>query len=147
MTDAIINDPSLNVSLPSITASLVPINKRLKFLPRFFGTCHYSAGENMVYDFLSNVCSNYHGAYYHFFTLSNGGFYLAPDLKEPLKFSLPNYFDGAVPADAAGIIATLYVLNCLASEHKKNEHIELYYSLRDFALEHADRELILAAID
>lgn len=82
------------------------------------------------------------------YTLSNGGFYMAPDLKNPVLLAVDgNGFEGEMSPDAAGIVASLFALCSLAAQTEEDQHIELYHALRAYALEHAEARLILAAID
>ncbi|MCB1841848.1 MAG: antirestriction protein [Halioglobus sp.] len=50
----------------------------------------------------------YTGGYWHFYVLSNGGFYMAPEGDSVFKVSCDNYFTGKLSADALGITACLY---------------------------------------
>jgi hypothetical protein len=50
-------------------------------------------------------------------------------------------------ADAAGITACLFALSHLSFQTKNEKIAEHYHLLRDFALEHAEASIILAAID
>jgi hypothetical protein len=36
--------------------------------------------ENLIYEFMREMSPDCNGAYWRFFDLSNGGFYMAPDL-------------------------------------------------------------------
>ena len=41
------------------------------------------------------------------YTLSNGGFYMAPDIAQTWEVSCPNYYAGTLSSDALGIVACL----------------------------------------
>lgn len=93
--------------------------------------------------------------------LSNGSFYLYPSketgMPDKLCMSFPNSYMCEVSYKVAGIITTLYMMNYLAwqTDPNKNEIldeekakvIDLYYKLRDFAVEHEYCNDILSAID
>ena len=69
-----------------VVARLVPESERVKFIPGMFaGRVYY---EQSVFGFLDQICEQYKGARWHFYRLSNGGFYMAPDLDEQLKLSI-----------------------------------------------------------
>jgi hypothetical protein len=63
----------------AVTASLVTGEARPDFLPFYFGTRRMLRGEALVYGWMKRLCKSYDGGYWHFYTLSNGGFYMAPD--------------------------------------------------------------------
>ena len=133
------------------TASVVADKDRLAFLPKFFGLRHMMAGESQVYDWMKALCPSYCGGYWQFFTLSNGGFYMALDdggrgTHLHLRWS-GNGFDGEMSCDAAGVAVTLYALSHLAIETEDERIGELYHLLRDFAAFHAERRSIFAVID
>jgi len=58
-----------------------------------------------------------------------------------------NGYEGALSADAAGIVASLYVINQLCWLEQSDKMIDHYYSLRDYASEHSEANEIYAAID
>jgi len=137
----------------TIRAQQVPGHLRLAFLPRVFGPRHYSQAEAEVYGWMGNLCPDYHGGYWQFYDLSNGGFYLAPDTKVAVEQSgpvfivrAPNGFEGTMSYDAAGVVATMYAINGLI--WKGADHLDdAFYKLRDFAIEHPESRQILRAID
>ena len=131
----------------TIQVTLVDENERLSFLPKYFDKWMLSA-ENRIYDILNRFCSTYKGAYWNFYELSNGGFYMAPELKEMLHLVIEsNGFSGEMSADASGLISTLYVLNTLCYLSEDEQLINRYYWLRDYADEHPEAGKIFAAID
>lgn len=137
----------------TILPTLVPGHLRLAFLPRVFGPRHYGQAEAEVYGWMGNLCPEYHGGYWQFYDLSNGGFYLAPEAKVTADQAgpvfvvrAPNGFEETMSYDAAGITATLYAINSLI--WKGADHLEdAFYKLRDFAIEHRESRQILRAID
>ena len=136
--------------MTTITAILVPEHQRLSITPQLFKHYFPFKIEPCIFYFAHHLCENYHGAYWHFYMLSNNGFYMAPDSAEPLNFSSENGHIGQVSADAFGIICCLYAyshvsfsdnpeLSKLCSNH--------YHALREFALEHGEAMAIFRAID
>ena len=139
----------------SIVATRVPDHQRLAFLPRVFGPKHYRRGECAVFDWMARLCPDYRGGFWHFYDLSNGGFYLALDegsLKGPngaRQMHLvweDNAFEGTMSAAAAGVVASLFAINHLIWGGC-GELEDAYYALRDYAAEHPEGRQILRAID
>jgi len=134
-----------------VTASLVPNGKRMDFLPQLFPGL-YIHGEIYVYQNLESIADAYNGGYWNYYALSNGGFYMAPDIAETLHITVAgNFFDGDLSADAAGIVATLFALNRLmfktAGTTLCDRLMNNFYALRDYAAEHPEHRGIYGAID
>lgn len=132
----------------TIEAVRVPGDDMLPFLPTVVGNKHALQFEFRTYHRMSWLVDAYGGGQWHFFKLSNGGFYMVPAGSERVRVSVEsNGFAGEMTSEAAGIVASLFSLNDLANETGLDLHIERYYQLRDFALDHAEVALILGAID
>jgi hypothetical protein len=131
-----------------ITRTIVPDEARIAFLPSRLQRLSV-AFENRCYTLLTAQTREYKGGYWDFFTLSNGGFYMAPaSYEEGFSFSVPgNQYQGHMSADAAGIVASLVALNLLLWNWPSKQLNDLFFQLRAFALEHAEEEAILGAID
>ena len=132
----------------TIQAVQVQDNLRLNFLPKYFGKYFFKA-EPQIYSTLSKLASEYHGGYWNFFELSNGGFYMAPESdKSFLVYVQSNGYADCLSPDAAGIVSCLFVINQLCWANPNDEKmIEQYYLLRDYASEHYEANAIFAAID
>lgn len=136
------NDPH------AVTATEVPQFQRMRFLPDCFGERWMLNGEMAVFEWMRTLCASYSGAYWKFFRLSNGGFYMAVDQTEPMSLALDsNGFTGEVSADAAGIVATLFALSHLAHKTREGRFVDAFHALLDFADGHPEGRLIFAAID
>lgn len=133
--------------LEKVTAQLVGEGDRLEFLPKHFGVKHMLDGERLVYAYMGKFCSGYSGGYWHFYELSNGGFYLAPKQDEPMSLAMDNHFKGDLSPDAAGIVASLYAINHLANSTRQDSLIDAYHLLRYFAALHPEGASIMGAID
>lgn len=132
---------------PAITARRLSEGERLDALPRHFGGRGMLKVEFAIYDALRELAAGYEGGYWHYYELSNGGFYMAPDIASPFTLSVSgNGFSGSLSADAAGIVASLFGINLIANR-RDERCIEHYYLLRDFALGHAEQSSIFRAID
>lgn len=93
-----------------ITVLEIPENDRLDCLAQYFGR-HRDQMENLIYDFMRGLSPEYTNAYWRVFHLSNGGFYMAPDLNvEKLRIHVEDGYDGALTPDAGGISACLLAL-------------------------------------
>ncbi|AZK89887.1 antirestriction protein [Xanthomonas oryzae] len=138
-------------TLHVVTASAVPEDKRLDFLPAFFGPSLMLYGEALVYKWMGRLSRHYSGGLWQFHTLSNGGRYMAPTTPERLRITVAgNEFDGELSADAAGIVATLFALGQLAAteaDDTRDQFVYLFHWLREYAAEHAEARLIFRAID
>ncbi|PRP68782.1 hypothetical protein BUE93_20245 [Chromobacterium amazonense] len=135
-----------------IQARLVDDNHRGTFLPDMFGTPLFMRGEGLVFAWMRQLVRDYHGGVWMFYTLDNGGFYLAPKAKEPFVLSVAgNGYVGEMSADAAGIVATLFALCQLNHEWVDTDQgdrlADRYHALLAFAAEHAEAGAILSAID
>jgi len=130
----------------AVTSALVPDNARMKFLPEKFGR-HFLRAESMVFDWAARLSVDYGGGSWHFYELSNGGFYMAP-MSDPLRVQWHlNDFDGLLGADAFGIVVSLFTL-CHLAELTRDDHLtNSYHLLRDFVDTHAEAKLIWRAID
>jgi hypothetical protein len=131
-----------------VTAILVADDDRLSFMPRYFGERLMMLGEYAIYKFMGNLSQDYHGGFWNFYTLSNGGFYMSPDYDKPMRLSVDgNGFEGHLSADAAGIVANLFALSHLSWETEDDRIIKLYHLLREFVSDHPESRMILMAID
>jgi hypothetical protein len=122
--------------------------ERMEFLPRHFGR-HMLTVEDAVYTFMCHLVDQYTGGFWHFYELSNGGGYLAPEMgTEKVMVRVDgNGFSGEMSAEAAGITACLFALSHLSFQVHTDTISNHFYQLREFALEHPERRAIFAAID
>lgn len=138
---------SSDITSTKIDAREVPSDERLQILPRHFGR-HMLSIEYAVYTFMRKLANQYTGGYWNYLELSNGGFYMAPAHDTPFNICVEsNGFEGPMSADAAGITACLFALSHLSFQIEHESIAEHYHQLRDFALDHAEAAVILAAID
>lgn len=135
-------------TINSVTATRVPEERRVRTLPAHFGPQHMMRIESAVYDWMRSINPEYRGGFWHFYELSNGGFYMALDTEGPLRCEVDgNGYSGALTADALGIIATLFALSHLSFEISDDRIAEHFHLLRDFAAEHPEASDIFQAID
>lgn len=130
-----------------IVATLVPEDRRLEILPRYFGK-HMIRAEVAVYAAMSSLCETYHGGFRDYVELSNDAFYMVPRLDGPLPIACNgNGYGGEISSDAAGIVATLFALNAMAWTTEDAKFTELYHRLLAFVPSHPEAREIFAAID
>jgi hypothetical protein len=132
-----------------ITSTIVEETDRNMFMVTHFPTA-YMKVENGIYNTMDKFCKDYRGGYWDFVELSNGGGYMSLETEAPdgMQVSCDNYYRGVMTLDAASITANLYAINKAVWDDPDNEAlVNQYYFLRDFALEHKERDKILGAID
>ncbi|MCK7310544.1 antirestriction protein [Enterobacter quasiroggenkampii] len=149
---------------------IVPDENRMRYIPELFFT---PMGESMVMDWLTRH-SDYEGGNWNYFVIPEGSDgeislhttvrlkttgYIAPDFDGTYKICVPgNYFEGEVSADAAGIIATLMILNSLSWKASAMGEkyartcqllVERQDALKDYIsiIKHPEALLIFRAID
>jgi hypothetical protein len=133
-----------------ITRELVSNNQRIKHTADLFGILFPLNIEPAIYSVTGNIAHEYNGAYWEFYTLSNGGFYMAPCSDNLYQVSCDNSYEGKLSADALGITACLYAYSHLSFSNN-NAFAEIcanhYHWLRAYMLEHKEASAILSAID
>jgi Antirestriction protein len=67
----------------------------------------------------TRLSSNYRGGLWAFYSLCNGGFYMAPATSATFMVCCPNGFEGELSADALGITACLYAYSALSFEDRQ----------------------------
>ena len=134
----------------SITRHLVSTAQRIKVTADLFGIYFPMRIEPYIYSITANIASDYTGGFWHFYTLSNEGFYMAPDDDIVFEVIRSNGFEGNLSADALGIAACLYAYSHLSfSDDYAFAEVcaEQYQLLREFMLAHKEAGAILMAID
>jgi len=131
----------------SIVAREVTECERMQMLPKHFGRDMLTV-EYAIFAFMRKLSARYTGGYWTYFELSNGGFYMAPQLDSRFPVNVDgNGFEGEMSADAAGITACLFALSNLSFQIPRECIATHFHHLRDFALDHPEGTAILAAID
>lgn len=132
--------------LPIVATLVRDEDERMKCLPRVAGR-HCLVLEFAVYDMLRRMSPDYEGAFWDFFSLSNGGFYMAPTGIEVFRFVCDNGFEDNVAADTAGVIATAMAYSHLSFRNDGDRFGKAYYLLSEFIFQHRDAGMIRAALD
>ena len=133
-----------------ITCKQISNDQRVHHTASVFGPYFPLTLEPVIYSVTSNLSPEYCGGYWHFYELSNDGFYMAPDDDITFTVSSENGFKGTMSADALGITACLYAYSHLSfSDISEIAKIcaRHYHLLRDFMMEHSEVKEILRAVD
>lgn len=136
-----------------LTATLLPDTQRLHFWPQHFGGIpQWILLEPRIFARMDRLCADYHGGIWQFYTLSNGGAFMAPEPEEGSedKWTLFNDMNGNgadMSAEAAGIAACLLEYSHHACRTECDAMTAHYYRLRDYALSHPECRAIMHIID
>lgn len=129
----------------------VPDEQRAAFWPQQFGSIpQWITLEHHIFGWMDRFCRDYSGGIWNFFTLSNGGAFMAPENENNEKWTLFNSMNGngaEMSAEAAGIAVCLIAYSHHACRTECNAMTEHYYRLRDYALLHPDCHAIMRIID
>ncbi|HAU5593789.1 TPA: antirestriction protein [Citrobacter amalonaticus] len=129
----------------------VPDEQRAAFWPQQFGSIpQWITLEPHIFGWMDRFCRDYSGGIWNFFTLSNGGAFMAPENENDEKWTLFNSMNGngaEMSAEAAGIAVCLIAYSHHACRTECNAMTEHYYRLRDYALLHPDCHAIMRIID
>jgi hypothetical protein len=134
----------------TVTRQLIPEDQRLDFTANLFGAHFPLMIEPVIYGITERMSEAYSGGYWQFYSLDNGGFYMAPDSDQVFQVSCGNYFSGQLTADALGITACLYAFS--HGSFSRDEALgklcaKHYHLLRHYMYEHPQVAAILGAID
>ena len=123
---------------------------RLEITADLFGNHFPLQIEPTIYAFAEQLSDTYTGGYWHFYTLDNGGFYMAPDQQSYPVIS-ENGFTGRMSGEAFGITVCLYAYSHLSFSTNGTDMAECcarhFHWLREYALDHPEARAILAAVD
>ena len=134
-------------SLNLVTREIVPENQRLAITERLFGIHFPLKLEPVIYGITDRMAKDYDGGYWDFFTLSNGGFYMAPAEDRVFHVKCDNMYEGDLSADALGICSSLYAYSHLSFNNGRFARVCAchFHMLRSYIFEHVEaRELIQA---
>lgn len=132
-----------------ITKGVIAELDRSAFINGLFGLMFPMIIEPAIFAFASRLSSDYQGAYWQFYSLGNGGFYMAPDGKDFPVIS-ENGCRAEMSGESLGICACLYAFSHLSCSEKGTlaklcgDH---YLRLYDYVFEHPESAVILRVID
>ena len=133
----------------TITATVIAEADRTKVTGEIFGLHFPMHLEPRIYAMADMLAEDYNGGFWIFHRLSNGGWFMSPDVDHGFDVVCENGFVGTLSADALGITACLYAYSHLSFGEGAFAEIcaEQYHLLREYAMDHPEAEAILAAID
>jgi hypothetical protein len=136
-------------SLLPVTRELVPEDQRLAITEQLFGMAFPLQLEPVVYGVTDRMTGDYTGGYWDFYTLSNGGFYMAPSEDREFHVKCQNMYEGDLSADALGIVVCKFSYSNLSFSLSDiaREYARHYHLLREYSMEHAEVREILGATD
>lgn len=131
------------------TATIVPDDRRLAFLPLLFGRHHIYMAESAVYAFMRWLSpADHDGDGWEFCEQAHTPMFVAPTARARYRIACPsNGFVGETSREAAGIIVTLFTFSHLPFHAPTRALITGYERLRDYAGGHEEARAILGAID
>lgn len=143
------NDTTNTNDGQTITRTLVAEADRMAFVDKLFGLSYVLKLEPIVFRFAEQLAENYDYGYWEFFSLSNGGFYMAPRSETVFNVSADNGFEGQMTGDALGIVACLYAFSNLSFDAGAFAQTcaEHYHLLREYIFGHVEVRSILRAVD
>lgn len=136
-----------------LIATLLPDEQRIGFWPQHFGNIpQWIILEPHIFAWMDRFRADYSGGIWQFYTLSNGGVFMAPepDGDNDEKWTLFNPMNGngaEMSAEAAGITVCLMTYSHHAMRTECDAMTEHYYRLQDYALSHAECSAIMHIID
>ncbi|MDM8752091.1 antirestriction protein [Morganella morganii] len=134
----------------AIKSNLVHPRGRDTFWRFYFGSVPgWQRPEGDIFKMMDNLCDIYHGAFWEFSMLTNGGAFIWPDM---IETSLPmvnphNGNDAELSPEAAGIAVCLITYSLWSFKTESPEMVEYFYQLRDYALQHEECAAIFRLID
>ena len=137
----------------TLIVTLLPDEQRIGFWPQHFGSIpQWMTLEPHIFAWMDLFCADYCGGIWQFYTLSNGGAFIAPepdgdDVEKWTLFNPMNGNDVEMSAEAAGIAACLMAYSHHAMRTECDAMTEHYYRLRDYALNHPECNAIMHIID
>ncbi len=105
--------------------------------------------ENDIFKMMDNLCDIYHGAFWEFSMLTNGGAFIWPDMPETTLylFNPHNGNNAELSPEAAGIAVCLMAFSIWSFNTESPVLVEYFYQLRDYALQHEECAAIFRLID
>jgi hypothetical protein len=137
------------LSVDAARVDPVPETRRMAFLPALFGPRLMLIGERTVFEFMGWLSpEDYFGGLWVFFERHGQPLFLAPDTGRSFRISCEsNGYQGKLPAEAAGIVATLFALSHLSMRYNSDHLSEGYARLYAYTAQHCEAGEIFQAID
>ena len=140
----------LNELPTKITTTLVPEKERLAFIEKTFGIHFPLAIEPWAYSVTEKIAKDYDGGFWNFYSLSNSGFFMAPEGNKTYRVKSANYFEAEVSSEVLGIVVCETVYSHLSFARRK-ELARLcgrhYYLLREYVSTHEEAAVMFQLLD
>jgi hypothetical protein len=132
-----------------ITCTTVPESERMNVADTLFGVRYVTLLEPTIFNMAGMLAAEYDGAYWQFYTLSNGGFYMAPREDTIYDIDCTNGFHGKLSSSGLGLAACLYAYSHLSfgSDAFADLCATQYHLVREYMFQHPEAESIARAID
>ncbi len=139
----------INTGTNTLTATRVSDAQSIHFWPKCFGQVpKWALIEPQVFRWLDRLCDDYHGDFWDFYTLPNGGAFMVPGTEQDyVLFNALNGNGATVSREAAGIIACLMTYSHHACHTESDGMTDHFYQLREYALQHPESQAIFDLID
>ncbi|WP_145586195.1 antirestriction protein [Yersinia kristensenii] len=139
----------INTDTNTLTATLVSDAQRIHFWEKHFGQVpKWALIEPQVFRWLDRLCDDYHGDFWDFYTLANGGAFMVPGTEQDyVLFNALNGNGATVSREAAGITACLMTYSHCACSTESEAMTEHFYRLREYVLQHPESQAIFDLID
>ena len=135
--------------IKSITSRVVPEAQRMNVVDTLFGVRYVTLLEPTVFNMAGMLAAAYDGAYWKFYLLSNGGFFMAPRGEDIYYVCCENGFEGKLSSSGLGLAACLYAYSHLSFDGGTFADLcaTQYHLVREFMFQHPEAESIARAID
>ncbi|ELW9226836.1 antirestriction protein [Morganella morganii] len=133
-----------------IKTNLVNSRDRSTFWRFYFSTVpDWQRLEGDIFKLMDKMCEVYHGAFWEFSMLSNGGAFIWPDMLETSlqMFNPHNGNEAELSPEAAGIAVCLMAYSIWSFKTESPVLVEYFYQLRDYAIQHPEQAQIFRLID
>ncbi len=132
-----------------ITCTTVPESARMNHVDSIFGVRYVTVFEPTVFNMAGMLSAEYDGAYWQFYTLSNGGFFMAPRGEDIYDVSCENGFEGKLSSSGIGLAACLYTYSHLSfgADAFADLCTTQYHLVREYMFQHLEAQSIARAID
>ncbi|MEQ4626588.1 antirestriction protein [Providencia manganoxydans] len=134
----------------TIAMTSVPNHQRADFWQTHFGNVKgFSTFEVVIFTTMGQFCEDYHGGYWEYCTLSNGGAFIYPDLNKEILilFNPHNGNETQMSCEAAGIAVCLMMYSLWSFQIESESLVERFYQLHDYAIQHPESSAIFHLID
>ncbi len=122
----------------TIYGSIVAKNRRANVPAQIFGAVEWPMiVEPTIYQFAERLCPEYSDGYWQMHLLSNGGFFMYPDLESPIDVISPNGWSGEMSEVGLSFGSGQIAQICG----------DQYYMNRDFILQQPGYQFVWACID